>query len=168
MRKALKLRSTLCAGILSCLVACSGDSASVSVSDVPEGKHWQVILDGGTPIDGSKLTNQHVSGRLILMLRGEPFGSGISIFIPMEKQFQTGVFEEGLEFVMRGQGMSDYGTCEHKPDSNTSKANVSINITESSKELFIATFTFSDVECEQDGTVVSGNGVITEKRAAKK
>ena len=165
MKKAIKLRSTLCAGIIFGLAACSGDGSSVSVRDVPEGKHWQVTVDGSTPEEGTTLFKQHVSGRLMLIGTGSPDFSSVLFIVPMEEPYQTGVFEKGVELELPGAG--DFDHCELKNDSNTPNASVSINITENSRELFISSFTFTNIECKAAAVVVSGNGVITHKRAAK-
>lgn len=165
METTMKLPSTLCAVIVLGLTACSGDSSSISISDVPEGKHWQVTLDGGTPEGGTTLMRQQLPDRLALMGTGGPRFSGVILLVPMEEQYETGVFEEGVELKL--PGAANVGDCEHTQDSNTHNASVSVNITENSRELFIATFTFADLECKKEAVVVSGSGVITEKRTVK-
>ena len=163
---AMKIRLTLCAIILFGLTACSGDTSSVSVSDVPEGKHWQVTLDDGTPEKGTTLMRQQLPGRLALMGSGGPGFPGIILLVPMETKYETGVFEKGVELEL--PGVADFGHCEHTKDSSNSMASVNVNITENSRELFVATFTFTDLECKKDAVVVSGSGVITEKKTVKK
>ena len=161
----MKVRSTLCAVIVFGLAACSGDASSVSVSDVPEGKHWQVTLDGDTPETGTTLMRQQLPGQLALIGTGGPGLSGIILLVPVETDYETGVFEKGVELELPGVG--DFGHCELKEDSNTPNASVSVNITENSRELFVATFEFSDLECKKEAAVVSGSGVITEKKPVK-
>jgi hypothetical protein len=168
MGKSMKLRSILCAAIIFGLTACSGDSTSISASDVPEGKHWQVTVDGSTPEQGTTLFKQHLpsSDKLFLTGTGSPDFSSVLLIVPMEKKYQTGVFEKGVEIELPGAG--DFDHCELKDDSDTPNARVSVNIMENSRELFVATFTFTNLKCNKEKAVVTGSGFITQKRAAKK
>jgi hypothetical protein len=145
-------------------MACSGDQSSGKSAgngnNVPEGKHWQVTLDGATPHEAETLIRQYVAGKLTLMGTGGPGLSGVILIIPMATENETGTFETGVEITL--PGISDLGTCKHEADSSTSS--VTVNITTNSDELFLSTFSFTDIDCKKGAGKVSGSGTITEKK----
>ena len=86
-----------------CLAACTNEGVlASSANSIPEGRHWQVTLDGASPHESSTLMKQHVSGFLMLMGTGGPGNSGVILKIPMKTPYETGIFEKGVEITLPG------------------------------------------------------------------
>ena len=145
--------------ILLVLVGCG--ASSDTGDNVPMGGNWPVAINGTSPYESSSLTKQYLPGKLILLGSGFSIGGkGVTLIIPMANEGDTGRFETDIEFQLIG--VPNVGHCEQELGAGESK--VIVDITDNSRELFIAKFEFNQVACLESADKISGSGVMTKKR----